>query len=346
MKFYYYCMKQHSSRTIVVLTNLCSEKQNHPELIKLKEEDVGLFRLTECNVSDNICDVVWDGQRFAALHRDGTVTDINGNSVDTIPLAECAEHRSVTGCSLYRGKDGILYDGNGKKQAENVLVIPNYRGSAHPIGYVKKEGGLLQLFNPNGMPYKIPLARLKELDPQYFDNSGTVGHWVNKTYNYGWADDLVEVKSNKILFGYDGTCLFFWNDLPYTVVPNDIMYQKQPRSQYNIFMDAAYREEYEKVIDDIVQLVADKIYLNRSCKLVFMQGWNDHADNGSEKYDDAVVKAKKWENVVQCEILGKHLVGKTKDGRILSSFAPDICGGLRNIYHAFVSQDYAFFIVK
>ncbi len=350
MKFYYYCMSSCSKNILVGLMNMCAGKPSNRELDRLREEEIKLFEVTEFPMSNNVVDVFLSGHYFKALRADGTVADIDGNTDSNIPPVKFAVHRTLTGgaCARggawYRGKDGTLYDSDGKEQSEDMLLTPQDSFT----GYVKKDENGFQLLTPDSVLYRIPLARLKDMDTRFLTKDTEVQQWRNT--HIDWENDIIEAKSKRVIIGTDGTCLFDWNGMIYSVAPQRNRWIRMGvecrGSNFSTVLDAVYREDYESIIDDIKQLVADNIYINHKGKLVFMQGWNDYTDSRCAKYEDVVIKAQKWENVVQCEVFGKHLVAKTKDGRVLTTFEPEICGNLKNIEHAFVSKEYSFFLVK
>ena len=228
---------------------------------------------------------------------------------------------------MCRGKDGKLYDNNGTECSEAAVRFPFCTGT------IQKEGNQYHLLN-----CVTPLARLQEMDSNYCDFR------IWKQSHIDCSTDLKEIKSENLFFGSDGTCLMSWNGLSYSFTRvRDSILSRAIAGSANL-MDVAYREDYN--INDIAILVADNIYINHKGELVFMKGWNTGIGNSRPKFADAVVKAQKWENLVQCEVMGEHLVAKTKDGRILTTFESDICGELKNIEHAFVSKEFAFFLVK
>ncbi len=132
--------------------------------------------------------------------------------------------------------------------------------------YVKRDVNAFRLFTPDGNPYKIPLARLKDMAVRFLTKDTEVQQWLNT--HIDWRNDIIEAKSKRVI-----AC-----------------------------------------IDDIAQLFADKIHINRKGKLVFMQGWDAYNNTHNAKFDAAAIKAQKWENKVQCEVIGKHLAGKMKNG--------------------------------
>ena len=346
MKVYYNCMNQSAKYDIVTLMNLCAGKSRNDDLDGLRAESVKLFEVTEIPVAKDITDVFLANNSWCSLHSDGTIWDLYCNKLSNIPPVKYVIPRSITSKSVwFCGKDGIIYNDEGNAQPDDKWRLKNNNSFC---GYVQKDGNMLRLVNPQKKPYYIPLARLKDMD-SYFIPSGAGHRW--SMMHYDWNKDIIEAKSNRIILGSDGTCLFEWNGLVYSVVPQRDKNCSLYSSDYSITLDAAYREDLDP--DDIAILVSEDIYVNKKGKLVFLKGWDDYSiDRRHRKYDDHVINAKKWENLTQCEIIGnrpyeKHLVGKTKDGRILSTFEPDICGDLKKIDHAFVfNNEFAFFVVK
>lgn len=326
MKFYYYCMKSSFRECIVTIKNMLIGKPRNDELEALQAEEIKLFEITECPVSSDIIDVFYFTD-FCMLHKDGHIE----NAEKPIPPIKRAEHISITRYPLYLGNDERLYDDTGSVLPDGTLYVT-------PNGFVvvKEEKNMLRLQSRGGNTLKIPLTRLKEMNSQPVRYTW---EYVQKHYQE-LTKDLVEVKSKKIFCGSDGTCLFDWNGLIYSISYysiNDCIHHNY--DNYKDIYDATYHEEYEAIIDDIMELVTDKIYINRKNKLVFLPGWDN-------KVEEIAIKAQKWENLTHCEIFNKHLIAKTKDGRILSTFDNDICGNLKNIDHAFVRYDYAFFVIK
>lgn len=321
---------------MVELSNLCAGKGPVKELDAARAEQVKLFELTECPVANDVKDVFVFGGWLYALHADGSLVDHNGKTVD-FPPVECAKSPFLTASCLVRGRDGDLYDHNRKVQTAEALRW--YPSSEYRI---RKDGDGYCLLDNFDEPFRIPLAMLKDIDPKNVKRAkrkgsgrGTNLYWTRE--HPDWYKELIDAKSEKILLGCDGSCLFVWNGLVYL-----LDYVNPSRGGLNEYLDPIYTEEYD--VDDIASLVTERIYLSRKGELVFLDGWNEDSS-----FAEAAIRAKKWKDLVQCERIhanGKyHLVAKTKDGRIVSTFEPELSGNLKNIDHAFVTEDWAIFVV-
>lgn len=334
MKFYYYSFGD--TNTVARIVIVCEGKTYNRELETIYRERIAICETMEIKASSVVTDVIIAGSGISSLRKDGSLIDDNGKIL-TMPKIKEAIYPAVFGWYPFlRGVDGKLYNRYGKEMDESALILGD-----DPHKRLQKNGKNLKLVDENGKPYVVSRFRLTELDTKYMDDS-SASRAGNKLI------DTVEVESEKFLFTPDCSfCLFTWNGLTYSLNKHIWHF----RNGYEHYFDVAYCEEYD--FDEIEQLIDNKIYLNKKGRVVFLDGWNPDqtSQTHSGAYSPMAIKAKKWENVVYCQPVKmldgkKHLFAKTKDGRILNTFDPDIGAGLKNVEHTIVTDRWAFIVTK
>lgn len=352
MKAYIYFMGRRSS-TGGIFASVCAGKAYDESLCAQYKAQTKPFELVECPIAENIADIFACGNIAAALRTDGTAVDWDGE-VFNLPPVMRAEHLSITGESALRGVDGKLYNTRGEEISQNYWIARKNRMAGTSVG---TEKGCK-------IAYAVPRARLTAMDPNFAETAmETQYRYDGEAYIASLYKDAVQAESERILFGEDIT-LFAYNGNAYKLEQTKFLRRREildtiaclDEREYPLknlhLADAAYTQEYD--LDDIAQLVARNIYVNRKGKIVLMDGWDDLVQKdgfGVFAYSCEIAKAQKWSGVVHCETMQwyggqTHLVAKTEDGHLLTTFDADMGKSLQNIRHAFIRNDFAVFVTE